>query len=67
MTSVSLECIAKAARWDLEFLQPAGRAADQAVLLQVGAETVNGSTAAVLPTSSSLFQLPCLFPRRHPG
>lgn len=33
----------------------------------MSAETLHGSAAAVLPTSSSLFQLPCLFPRSHPG
>lgn len=73
---MSLECIAEAARCGLEFLQCAGAAAAQAVLQvgaaalwpapgrmcpsTVSAETVNGSTAAVLSTSSSLFQLPCL-------
>lgn len=53
MTSVSLECITKAARWDLEFLQLAGLAADQAVLLQLGAAALCPAPGRMCPSSVS--------------
>lgn len=53
MTSVSLECIAKAARWDLEFLQLAGLAADQAVLFQMSAAALCPAPDRMCPSSVS--------------